>query len=270
MEVIAEIGINANGDIDIAKKLIDVASSAGCDYVKFQKRAVGLVYSDEELSKPRDSKWGTTTRQQKEGLEFGEDEYLEIDEYCRGKIKWFASPWDIVSMVFISQFDIPFIKVASAMLTNDELISAKSPSQKFILSTGGSTLEEIDHAVHVIGKDKIYCILHCTMTYPSKPEEQNLNCITALKERYPWAKIGFSNHYAGLEAMRRAAMLGAEMLEFHITLDRASEGSDQAASIEPRGVFELMAGLRLGQQMMGDGIKTVFESEKPILEKLRR
>ena len=270
MEVIAEIGINHNGEIEIAKKLIDVAYAAGCDYVKFQKRTIDLVYTNDELEKPRESRWGTTTRRQKEGLEFGELEYLQIDDYCRGKIKWFASPWDIVSMHFISQFDIPFIKIASAMMTNYELISAQSPKQKYILSTGGCTFDEIDRAIETIGQDRIYCIMHCTMTYPTRPDEINLNCIRILQERYPWAKIGFSNHYPGLEAMRRAATLGAEVLEFHITLDRTMEGSDHAASIEPRGVFELMSVLKVGEQMMGNGCKTVYDSEIPILKKLRR
>jgi len=269
-EIVAEIGINHNGDMNIAKKLIDVAYSAGCDYVKFQKRTINLVYTEEELDAPRESPWGTTNREQKEGLEFGEYKYLEIDEYCKGKIKWFASPWDIVSMHFLSQFDIPFIKIPSALITNEELISAQSPKQKFIISTGGSTPDEIERAIQIIGQDRIYCILHCTSTYPTKPEEINMLAMLALKQRYPWTKVGFSNHYPGLNAMRMAAILGADMIEFHLTLDRTMYGSDQAASIEPRGLFEFMETLKLTKQMMGDGIKKVYDSEVPIMEKLRR
>ena len=269
-EIIAELGINHNGDMDITKKMIDIAYSAGCDYVKFQKRTIGLVYSEEELDKPRDSPWGTTTRQQKEGLEFDELDYLQIDEYCRGKIGWFGSPWDIVSMDFLAQFDQPFIKIASAQITNEELIAAKSPTQKFIISTGGSTIEQIDRAIEIIGEDRIYCIMHCTSTYPTKPEEINMLAMVALKERYPWTKIGFSNHYPGLNAMRMAATMGADMIEFHLTLDRTMYGSDQAASIEPRGLFEFMETLKLTGKMMGDGIKCVYSSEIPIMEKLRR
>jgi len=269
-EIICECGINHNGDMEIAKKMIDVAYSAGCDYVKFQKRTIGLVYSEEELDKPRDSPWGTTTRQQKQGLEFDELDYLQIDEYCKGKIKWFGSPWDIVSMDFLAQFDVPFIKIPSALITNEQLISAKSPKQKFIISTGGSTIEQIDRAIEIIGEDRIYCIMHCTSTYPTQPEEINMLTMVSLKERYPWAKIGFSNHYPGLNAMRMAATMGADMIEFHLTLDRTMYGSDQPASIEPRGLFEFMETLKLTKKMMGDGIKRVFDSEVPIMEKLRR
>jgi len=269
-QIVAEIGINANGDVEIAKKMIDVAYSSGCDFVKFQKRTIGIVYKEAELDTPRPSPWGTTNREQKEGLEFGELEYLEIDEYCRGKIKWFASPWDIVSMNFLAQFDIPFIKIPSALITNDGLISAKSPKQKFIVSTGGSTPDQIDKAVQIIGQDRIYCIMHCTSTYPTRPDEINMLAMIALKAQYPWAKVGFSNHYPGLNAMRMAATMGADMIEFHLTLDRSMYGSDQAASIEPRGLFEFMETLKLTGQMMGDGIKRVFDSEVPIMEKLRR
>lgn len=268
-EIIAEIGINHDGDLDTAKKLIDIAYSAGCDYVKFQKRTINLVYSEEELTKPRDSKWGTTTKEQKEGLEFNEYQYLEIDEYCKGKIQWFASPWDILSMHMLSEFSVPFIKIASAMITNEDLIAAKSPTQPFIISTGGSTLDQVDRAIQIIGQDKIYCIMHCTATYPTAPKEINALCIYTLKERYPWTKIGFSNHYPGLKAMEIAVAYGAEMIEFHLTHDRAAVGSDHAASIEPRGAFELVKSVRLIEQMRGDGCNEVYKSEIPIMEKLR-
>jgi len=270
VEVVCEIGINANGDLAIAKKLIDVAASAGCNFVKFQKRTIDLVYSKEELDKPRESPWGTTTREQKLGLEF-EDEYLDIDEYCKGKIKWFASPWDVEAAHFLSVFETPFIKIPSALITNHELLkSCRMFSQKIILSTGMSTLEDVDEAIDILGEGCIYCIMHCTSTYPTSPQEINARCIKTLKERYPWAKIGFSNHYPGLMAMVLAAAYGAEMLEFHITLDRTFPGSDQAASIEPQGVFKLMEYLKLIEWMNGDGIKTVYKSELPILAKLRR
>ena len=269
-EIIAELGINHNGDIQTVKKLIDVAYTAGCDYVKFQTRSVNRVYTQEELDTPRQSPWGTTTRQQKVGIELNPFDYDDIDEYCKRRILWFSSPWDIVSMDFLAQFDTPFIKIASAKITNEDLIAAKSPKQKFIISTGGSTLDQIDRAVELIGQDRIYCIMHCTSTYPTKPEEINMLAMITLKERYPWTKIGFSNHYPGLNAMEMATTMGADMIEFHLTLDRTMYGSDQAASIEPRGLFEFMTKLKLTKEMMGDGIKRVYDSEIPIMEKLRR
>jgi len=270
--VVIEAGINCNGDVNIAKKLIDVASAAGCQYFKLQKREVDLVYSQEELDKPRESPWGTTTRDQKLGLEFTELEYMEIDEYCKSKnIQWFASPWDVVSAGFIDQFNIPFIKIPSPLITNIELLQfCKESGRPIILSTGMSTLEMVDNAIRILGQKNIYSILHCTSTYPSKPSELNIKCITALKERYPWTKIGFSNHYPGLMGMIMAVALGAEMIELHATLDRTSFGSDQAASIEPQGIFELMERIRLIDQMKGDGIKKIYGSEIPIIKKLRR
>jgi N-acetylneuraminate synthase len=272
VEVILEQGINANGDLCVAKKLIDVASAAGCNYVKFQKRNIDLVYSKEELDKPRESKWGTTTRQQKEGLEFNRLDYIELAFYCQQKnIQWFASPWDLDSLDFITEFPIPFIKIPSALITNTELLEAcKTYTIPVILSTGMSDIGMVDEAIKILGKDKIYCIMACTSTYPTKPEESNVKCVRTLKERYPWTKIGFSNHYPGLMSMIMAYVLGAEMIEFHATLDRSMYGSDQSASIEPRGVFELMERLRLIEKMKGDGVKKIFESEIPIMQKLRR
>jgi len=271
IEVVAELGINHNGDLDIAKKLIDIAYSAGVDFVKFQKRDIDLVYSKEELSKPRESPWGTTTREQKNGIEFTYHDYLDIDAYCKDKIKWFVSPWDLRSIKLLAQIPTPFMKIPSALITNEEYLKAiKDVELDVILSTGMSTLEQIDRAVAVLGENRIYCILHCTSTYPTVPEEINARGILNLKERYPWAKIGFSNHYPGLMAMVMAAAYGAEMIEFHITLDRTMYGSDQAASIEPQGVFKLMEYLKLIERMKGDGIKKVYDSELPIIEKLRR
>jgi N-acetylneuraminate synthase len=258
--------------MDIARKLIDVSYSAGCHYVKFQKRDINIVYTQEELDKERESPWGHTTRQQKEGLEFDWHEYKEIEKYCMGKgIGWFASAWDLNSLAFLEEFNCPFIKIPSALITNDALLEEAAKSMKrIIISTGMSTIEMVDHAVHKIGKDKIYCIMACTSTYPTKAEELNLNQIITLKERYPWAKTGFSNHSPGLIYMPVAIALGASMIEFHVTLDRASPGSDQAASIEPEGVFKLVKYTRKLELAMGDGVKKIYDNEKPIISKLRR
>jgi len=272
-ELIAELGINFNGDIEIARQLIDIAISSGCHYVKFQKRDIDLVYTKEELDTPRKSVWGTTTREQKQGLEFGLKEYEAIDKYCKERgIKWFFSVWDINSLIFANLFDSPFIKIPSALITNRGLLDAcKRLSDKpIILSTGMSTVDMVDDAIKILGKDRIHCIMHCTSTYPSKPEEMNLKCINTMKERYPWAKIGFSNHNQGLTFMVAAASLGAEMIEFHITLDRAMPGSDQAASIEPEGVHRLCKWIRNLDKAQGDGIKKIYDSELPIIAKLRK
>ncbi len=273
IEVVAEIGINHNGDLEIVKKLIDVASSAGCQYVKFQKRDIDRVYTKEELNKPKESPWGTTYGDYKRHIEFNKLDYIEISFYCELKgIKWFGSPWDVESAFFLGAVvDNPFMKIPSALITNIELLEVcRKIDIPIILSTGMSTLEMVDKAIDVIGKDKIYCIMQCTSTYPSKPEESNVKCVTTLKERYSWAKIGYSNHYPGLMSMIMAIALGAEMVEFHATLDRSMYGSDQAASISPRGIFELMERIQLIEKMKGDGIKKIFDSELSIMAKLRR
>uniref|UniRef100_A0A6M3KTL1 Putative N-acetylneuraminate synthase n=1 Tax=viral metagenome TaxID=1070528 RepID=A0A6M3KTL1_9ZZZZ len=272
VEVVAELGINANGSVETAKKMIDVAYAAGIDYVKFQKRTVDLVYTKKELDAPRESPWGTTTREQKQGLELDWSDYDIIDEYCDLKgIGWFASPWDVESLRFIASFDIPFIKIPSALLTNHKLLEAcKFLDRKVILSNGMSTMQELKKAVKIIGEDNIHAILHCTSTYPTAPTEMNLSHIKELKQIFPATKIGFSNHYPGLMGMIMAAVMGAEMIEFHLTLDRSMYGSDQAASIEPHGVFELMNRLKLIEKMKGDGVKQVYDSEIPIMQKLRR
>ena len=273
IELVAEIGINHNGDMALAKKLIDVASSAGVDFVKFQKRNIDLVYTPEELAAKRESPWGTTNGDQKRGLEFSAEQYNEIDRYCREKkIGWFASPWDLDSLSLLYSFpDCRFIKVPSPLLTNTRLlVECASHDRPVILSTGMSTLDMLDDAIGILGPNKIACIMHCTSTYPSKPEELNLNCIRTLKDRYPWAKIGFSNHNPGVIYMPIAAALGAEMIEYHITLDRSSYGSDQAASIEPEGTFKLVKYLRGVEAAMGDGVKKIYDSELPIMKKLRK
>lgn len=273
IELVAEIGINANGDINIAKKLIDIAYVAGCQYVKFQKRTLESCYTKEELDIPRKSPWGTTTREQKIGLEFTIEQYQEIDEYCRNKsIKWFASPWDIKSIFLIKTLGACFIKIPSALATNIKFIETciGSTDLSIILSTGMCTEEMIDKAVNAIPRNRLYSILHCTSTYPSAPEEQNLSYIKKLKKRYPWTKIGFSNHFPGLPFMMSAAALGAEIIEFHITLDREMYGSDQASSLEPHAVFKLAKYIRGIEVGMGDGQKVIYESEKPIIAKLRK
>jgi N-acetylneuraminate synthase len=270
IEIIAEMGINANGDIEIAKKMIDIASAAGCDYVKFQKRTVEVVYTEEELDVPRESPWGTTNRHQKHGLEFNYDDYKAIDRYCTGKIRWFGSPWDALSVGFLHNFKPPFMKIASASLTDHELLRmAVDYGYKLILSTGMSTLAELDAAIKCAGKKNVYCIMHCTSTYPTKTEELNLNCIRTLKHRYPWTKIGFSNHHPGIIYMPVAVALGAEMIEFHQTMDRSMYGSDQSASIETTGVFKVVKDIRNVEIALDDGFKRVYDSEIPIREKLR-
>ena len=273
LEIVAELGINHGGDINIAEQMIDVAATAGCDYVKFQKRTVSVVYSKEELDKPRESPWGTTNRDQKYGLEFETDDYVQIDLHCtfESKIEWFASPWDYLSVGFLHVFNPPFMKIASACLTDTDILEAcKGYGYQLILSTGMSTIEELDAAIDVVGKDNVYCIMHCTSTYPTKTEEMNLKCIPMLKERYPWAKIGFSNHHPGIVFMPAAVALGAEMIEFHITMDKTMYWSDQAASFNPEGVFKAVKYMKDVYISLGTGVKCVYPSEIPIREKLRK
>ena len=269
--VIAEIGINHNGDMDIVKKLIDVAVAGWCDAVKFQKRTIDIVYTPEELAKPRENPFGETNGDLKRGLELGQEEYEEIDKYCEQRgIDWFASPWDEGSVEFLGQFNIPAIKVASASLTDDDLLRAiRKLGKPVILSTGMSTMEEIEHAVSVLGEDDLI-ILHCTSTYPGKLEELNLNVIKTLREKFPEISIGYSGHGTGITEPVIAAVIGACVVEKHITLDRAMFGSDQAASLEPAGVYRMVRDIRNLQIVLGDGKKQVYDSERPILEKLRR
>jgi len=271
MEIIAEIGINHNGDLDIAKKLIDVAKFAGCDYVKFQKRTISQVYTKEELDAPRESPWGTTNGEQKYGLEFDIHEYGEIDSYCKSKgIKWFASPWDSLSVGFLENFDLPFIKIASPSLTDKGILEAcKIYKKPVILSTGMSTLEQIDNAVEFLGEDDIYAIMHCTSTYPTRDDEMNMLCIRELMSRYPFTTIGFSNHNPSVVGFPVAVAMGAEIVEFHVTLDKLMYGSDQAASFNPEGLIKAVKYIRTAEKMMGDGVKRVYDSELPIIEKLR-
>jgi N-acetylneuraminate synthase len=268
--IAAEIGINHNGDIEIAKQLIDAAVRSGCNAVKFQKRTIDVVYSAEELARYRESPFGTTNGDLKRGLEFGYDEYQEIDNYCREKgILWFASCWDEASVDFIEQFAPPCYKIASASLTDDNLLlHHRKCGRPIILSTGMSTLEQIDHAVEVLGKDDLI-ILHCTSTYPSKLDELNLRAITTLSERYG-VPIGYSGHEVGLAPSIASVVLGACMVERHITLDRAMWGSDQAASVEVQGFSRMIKDIHAIETALGDGQKAVYESEIPIMKKLRR
>ncbi len=268
--IIAEVGINHNGDINIAKKLIDVAAAAKCDAVKFQKRTVEVVYSAEELARPRESPFGDTNGDLKYGLEFGQEEYAEIDRYCKqNNITWLASCWDEQAVDFIEQFKVPCYKVASASLTDDGLLRyTRSKGCPILMSTGMSTLEQIDHAVDLLGK-KDLVVLHTTSTYPALYEELNLRVIPMLKQRYG-LPVGYSGHETGLSTSIAAVAMGACTVERHITLDRAMWGSDQAASVEPQGFSHLVRDIRLVETAMGDGVKRVVEREVPVMQKLRR
>jgi N-acetylneuraminate synthase len=268
--VIAEIGINHNGEIALAKKLISVAVGSGCNAVKFQKRTVDVVYTPEELAKPRESPFGETNGDLKRGLEFNADAYKEISRYCKEvDIPWFASCWDEASVDVIDQFDIPCYKIASASLTDDNLLRhTRATGRPIILSTGMSTVEQIDHAVEVLGKHDLI-LMHTTSTYPAAYSELNLKVIPFLKQRYG-VPVGYSGHETGLPSSVAAATLGACMVGRHITLDRAMWGSDHAASLEPNGITRLMRDIRLVESAMGDGVKRIFDSERPIIQKLRR
>jgi N-acetylneuraminate synthase len=268
--IVAEIGINHNGDIDIAKKLIDVAFNSGCQAVKFQKRTIGVVYSAEELARPRESPFGTTNGDLKHGLEFGLEQYREIDRHCRQKgIAWFASCWDEASVDFIDQFGVSCYKIASASLTDDNLLRhIRTKGRPILLSTGMSTLEQIDHAVEVLGKQDLV-LLHTCSAYPAKYEELNLRVIPMLRERYG-IPVGYSGHETGLSTSIVTIALGACVVERHITLDRAMWGSDQAASVEPQGFAHMVRDIRLVETALGDGAKRLGEREEPIMKKLRR
>ncbi len=269
--ITAEIGLNHNGDLNIAKKLIDMAVLAGCDAVKFQKRNPDTCVPKDQKNKEKETPWGTMTYlEYRHRVEFGKKEYKEIDKYCKQRnIIWFASSWDIKSVDFLEELDVPCYKIASPSLTDDELLQhIKSKGKPIILSTGMSTIEQIKHAVKILGKDNLI-LLHCTSTYPSVDEELNLRVIPWLKKKFN-CPIGYSGHESGVPASLAATILGACMIERHIALDRAMWGSDQAASLEPNGLNRLVRDMRRIPVWFGDGKKRVFESEKPILEKLRK
>jgi len=268
--IIAEIGINHNGSVEIAKKLITMAHALGCDAVKFQKRTVDVVYSKEELDTPRESPFGTTNGDLKHALELGQKEYEEIEKHCKDTgIMWFASCWDEGSVDFISKFNPPCYKISSASLTDDNLLRyTKSKGKPILLATGMSTVEQIEHALSVLGEDDVI-LYHCTSTYPTNNEEINLLVIKDFQERFS-CPIGFSGHEKGILPSVLAAVYGAVSVERHITLDRTLWGSDQAASLEPDGLRRLVRDIRQIKTILGDGKKVVYPSELPIIKKLRR
>ena len=268
---IAEIGINHNGDMKICKELIDLAVSAGCDAVKFQKRDIETVYSKKLLDSHRESPWGKTQRDQKMGLEFNKEQYQEIDNYCKKKnINWFASAWDLKSQKFLREFDCKFNKIASAMLVNQELLKMVSEEKKHtFISTGLSTLNDIEKAVNIFRDNNCpFELMHCVSTYPMKDTDANLRTIFTLKEKFK-CDVGYSGHEAGLTISYAAAALGVSSLERHITLDRAMYGSDQAASLAPPGLKKIVPEIRKIEKALGDGIKRILEDEIPIAKKLR-
>ena len=269
--IIAEIGINHNGDLNLAKKLIDGAVVAGCDAVKFQKRTVETVYTKSDLDRPRESPWGTTNREQKMGLEFSQKDYEEIDRYCRSRnIEWFASAWDVESQKFLRQFDLSYNKVASAMLTHRELLEEiASEGRHTFISTGMSTIDQIDKAVQIFKDAKCsYELMHCNSQYPMPPEKANLNTINTLRERYG-CDVGYSGHETDTSVSTASVALGATSLERHITLDRCMYGSDQVASIEISKLCHLVKEVRKIESALGDGTKFVTEEEAQCAQKLR-
>ena len=269
--IIAEIGINHNGDINIAKELIKVAKLAKCDAVKFQKRTIDKVYAKELLDSPRESPWGKTQRAQKEGLELGLEAYREIGRYCKElDIKWFASSWDIDSQMFLRQFNCKYNKVASAMIVDLPLLKEIASEKKHtFISTGMSTFDQIDAAVAIFRHAGCpFELMHTKSTYPMEDEDANLNCIKVLRERYK-CDVGYSGHEAGLAVSYAAAALGITSLERHITLDRAMYGSDQASSLEPMGLTALVGAVRKIEKALGDGKVDIHPKEIPISKKLR-
>ncbi|PRZ06548.1 YrbI family 3-deoxy-D-manno-octulosonate 8-phosphate phosphatase [Isoptericola sp. CG 20/1183] len=269
--VIGEIGINHNGDVEIAKQLIDVAVAAGCQAVKFQKRTPEISTPKDQRDKIRQTPWGEMTYlEYKYKVEFEHEQYSEIDQYAKAQgVQWFASPWDVPSVAFLEEFGVPTHKIASASVTDHELLRALADTDKpLILSTGMSTLEQIDAAVEILGTDDLV-ILHSTSTYPLPPEEANLRTITTLQERYG-VPVGYSGHETGLQISLAAVALGAVAVERHITLDRAMWGSDHAASLEPKGLSNLVRDIRILQEALGDGEKKVMPGELAPMSRLRR
>ena len=269
--VSAEIGINHNGDIDNCKKLIDLAHNNGCDAVKFQKRNIDKVYTKEFLDSPRESPWGINQRDQKEGLEFGYEQYKVIDDYCKSKgILWYASAWDLDSQEFLKEFDCKYNKIASAMIVYDDLLEVVAKEKKHtFISTGMSTMDDISRAVEIFKKnDCSFELMHTVSTYPMKDSDANLNLIKTLKKEFK-CDVGYSGHEVGLAISYAAVCLGITSLERHITLDRAMYGSDQSASLGPEGLRQLMNGIREILNCYGDGNKIITSSEMPIADKLR-
>ena len=273
--IIAEIGINHNGDLSIVKKLIDIANVAGCHVVKFQKRNPDVCVPEHQKSVMRDTPWGKMTYlEYKYKVEFDKNDYDEIDSYCKARgIKWSASPWDLDSLDFLNQYDLPFIKIPSALLTDLELIKkATETGKKIIISTGMSTLDEVDSAVNTIkevNNNADFAVLHCNSSYPAPNNELNLKCIETLKNRYN-CEVGYSGHEFGLTTTIASICMGATIIERHITLDRTMWGTDQMCSVEPQGLIKLVRGIKELSSALGDGKKVVTESEKPIKDKLRK
>jgi len=270
--IIAEIGINHNGSLDIAKKLIDIAVSAGCDAVKFQKRTVEKIYSKEVLDSPRESPWGTTTREQKLGLEFSLKDYQVIDKYCKKKkILWYLSCWDINSQIQMRKFKTKYNKVASAMLVHEELLHKIAEERKYtFISTGMSTMKEIEKAIKIFKRHKCkFELMHSHSSYPMPLKEANLRMIQTLQKKFK-CNVGYSGHESvGYLVCNAAVLLGATSIERHITLDRSMYGSDQAASLEPSGLFRLVNDIRLLDEILGDGKKRIWDTELPAMKKLR-
>lgn len=271
--IISEIGINHNGDLDIAKRLIDISAAAGCDAVKFQKRNPEVCVPEHQKSVMRDTPWGAMTYlDYKYKVEFEKEEYDEIDRYCKEKgISWSASPWDLDSLNFLDQYDIPFIKIASASITDLDLLrKACKTGKKIIISTGMSSEEEIDVAVGILDSEASdYAVLHCNSSYPAPIEELNLSCVKTLKNKYN-CEVGYSGHEFRLGTTVAAVYLGATIIERHVTLDRTMWGSDHMASVEPQGLFKLVSGIRELEKSYGDGSICVTETEKEVRKKLRK
>ena len=270
--IIAEIGINHNGDMKIAKELIDIAAYEGCNAVKFQKRDIDQVYTEEFLDSDRESPWGKTQREQKDGLEFSFDEYKEIDQYCKGKnIDWFASAWDLNSQKFLQDFDCKYNKIASAMIVYDDLLKMVASEKKHtFISTGMSTYEDIENAVNIFrSADCSFELMHCVSTYPMKNSNANLNAINTLRETFN-CDVGYSGHENGTAISHAAVSFGITSLERHITLDRTMYGSDQSASLEAIGLRNVVGAVRNIESGLGDGEIRVLEEEIPIAENLRQ
>ena len=269
--VVGEIGINHNGDIDTARRLIDVAHKAGCDLVKFQKRSIDIVYSPEVLEQPRQSPWGHTQRDQKEGLEFSETQYDLIDAHCKDiGIDWFASAWDLESQKFLGKYNCKYNKIASAMTVHSPFVEAVAAEGKLtFMSTGMCTLEDVDTAVAILNAAQCpFVLMHTVSTYPTPPKDLNLRTLLTLSERYG-APVGYSGHETNIEPTLIAVMLGAVVVERHLTLDRTMYGSDQAASLEPDELARLVAAIRALPEWLGDGLKRMAPGEAAVADKLR-
>ena len=270
--IVAEIGINHNGELDIAKQMIDAAVHAGVDAVKFQKRTPDIATPPEQQKQMRETPWGYITYlDYRYKVEFTEEQYCEIDRYCQEKgIAWLVSVWDQPSVDFMEKFDTPAYKIPSASLTDFGLIrKARASGRPLILSSGMSTMEQIRQAVEIAGEENLV-LMHCTSTYPCEPEELNLRMVETLRRQFPNIPVGYSGHEVGLVPTAVAVALGACMVERHLTLDRAMWGSDQAASVEPGGFERLVKYIRVSEAALGDGVKKVYESELGSMKRLRR